>query len=101
MPSASPLASVPDPSMPSMQQANVASRTSLFDLPDPSAQVNDPFATAQGPEPTSAPVVPPMPVSSDVQPLETISAPAAPAASRKSAAWAVCSVAKRKTSRTA
>lgn len=80
MPSASPLASVPDPSMPSMQQANVASRTSLFDLPDPSAQVNDPFATAQGPEPTSAPVVPPMPVGSDVQPLETISAPAAPAA---------------------
>ena len=80
MPSASPLASVPNPSMPSMQQANVASRTSLFDLPDPSAQVNDPFATAQGPEPTSAPVVPPMPVSSDVQPLETISAPAAPAA---------------------
>ena len=80
MPSASPLASVPDPSMPSMQQANVASRTSLFDLPDPSAQVNDPFATAQGPEPTSAPVVPPMSVTSDVQPLETISAPAAPAA---------------------
>lgn len=79
MPSASPLASVPDPSMPSMQQANVASRTSLFDLPDPSAQVNGPFATAQGPEPTSAPVVPPMPVTSDVQPLETISAPAAPA----------------------
>ena len=80
MPSASPLASVPDPSMPSMQQANVASRTSLFDLPDPSAQVNDPFATARGPEPISAPVVPPMPVTSDVQPLETISAPAAPAA---------------------
>ena len=79
MPSASPLASVPDPSMPSMQQANVASRTSLFDLPDPSAQVNDPFATAQGPEPTSAPVVPPVPATSDVQPLETISAPAAPA----------------------
>ena len=76
-PSASPLASVPDPSMPSMQQANVASRTSLFDLPDPSAQVNDPFATAQGPEPTSAPVVPPMPATSDVQPFETISAPAA------------------------
>lgn len=80
MSSASPLASVPDPSMPSMQQANIASRTSLFDLPDPSAQVNDPFATAQGPEPTSAPVVPPMPVTSDVQPLETISAPAASAA---------------------
>lgn len=80
MPSASPLASVPDPSMPSMQQANVASRTSLFDLPDPSAQVNDPFATAQGPEPISAPVVPPMPATSDVQPPETISAPAAPAA---------------------
>ena len=34
-PSSSPLASVPDPSLPSMQQANVASRTSLFDLPDP------------------------------------------------------------------
>lgn len=77
MPSVSPLVSVPDPSMPSMQQANVASRTSLFDLPDPSAQVNDPFATAQSSEPTSAPVVPPMPVTSDVQPFETISAPAA------------------------
>ena len=75
MPSSSPLASVPDPSLPSMQQANVASRTSLFDLPDPSAQADDPFATAQGPEPTSAPVVPSVPVVSDVQPLETISAP--------------------------
>lgn len=75
-PSSSPLASVPDPSLPSMKQANVASRTSLFDLPDPSAQVNDPFATAQGPEPTSAPVAPPMPVASGAQPIETISAPA-------------------------
>ena len=75
MPSSSPLASVPDPSLPSMQQANVASRTSLFDLPDPSAQADDPFATAQGPEPTSAPVVPSVPVVSDAQPLETISAP--------------------------
>ena len=75
-PSLSPLASVPDPSLPSMKQANVASRTSLFDLPDPSAQVDDPFATAQGPEPTSAPVAPSMPVASGAQPLETISAPA-------------------------
>ncbi len=75
-PSSSPLASVPDPSLPSMQQANVASRTSLFDLPDPSAQTNDPFATAQGPEPTSAPVATPVPISSGAQPLETISAPA-------------------------
>ena len=75
-PSSSPLASVPDPSLPSMQQANVASRTSLFDLPDPSAQTDDPFVTAQGPEPSSAPVVPSMPVAPDVQPLETISAPA-------------------------
>lgn len=75
-PSSSPLASVPDPSLPSMQQANVVSRTSLFDLPDPSAQTNDPFATAQGPEPTSAPVAAPMPISSGAQPLETISAPA-------------------------
>lgn len=75
-PSSSPLASVPDPSLPSMKQANVASRTSLFDLPDPSAQVNDPFATAQGPEPTSAPVAPPVPVVSGAQPIETISAPA-------------------------
>ena len=75
-PSSSPLASVPDPSLPSMQQANVASRTSLFDLPDPSAQTDDPFATAQGPEPTSAPVATPMPISSGAQPLETISAPA-------------------------
>lgn len=78
-PSSSPLASVPDPSLPSMKQANVASRTSLFDLPDPSAQVNDPFATAQGPEPTSAPVAPPMPVAPGAQPLETISAPASAA----------------------
>lgn len=75
-PSSSPLASVTDPSLPSMKQANVASRTSLFDLPDPSAQVNDPFATAQGPEPTSAPVAPSMPVASGAQPIETISAPA-------------------------
>lgn len=75
-PSSSPLASVPDPSLPSMQQANVASRTSLFDLPDPSAQTNDPFATAQGPEPTSAPVATPIPISPGAQPLETISAPA-------------------------
>ena len=73
--SSSPLASVPDPSLPSMQQANVASRTSLFDLPDPSSQANDPFATAQGPEPTSAPVAAPMPIASGAQPLETISAP--------------------------
>ena len=77
--SSSPLASVPDPSLPSMKQANVASRTSLFDLPDPSAQVDDPFATAQGPEPTSAPVAPSMPVASGAQPLETISAPASAA----------------------
>ena len=76
-PSSSPLASVPDPSLPSMQQANVASRTSLFDLPDPSAQADDPFATAQGPDPTSAPVPPSMPASSGAQPIETISAPVA------------------------
>lgn len=75
-PSSSPLASVPDPSLPSMQQANAASRTSLFDLPDPSAQTNDPFATAQGPEPTSASVATPIPISPGAQPLETISAPA-------------------------
>ena len=74
-PSPSPLASVPDPSLPSMRQANVASRTSLFDLPDPSAQTDDPFVTAQGSEPSSAPVAPSMPVAPDVQPLETISAP--------------------------
>ena len=74
-PSPSPLASVPDPSLPSMQQANVASRTSLFDPPDPSAQTDDPFVTAQGSEPSSAPVAPSMPVAPDVQPLETISAP--------------------------
>ena len=72
-----PQMNIPDPSLPSMQQANVASRTSLFDLPDPSAQADDPFATAQGPEPTSAPVAPSMPVSSGAQPIETISAPVA------------------------
>ena len=78
-PSSSPLASVPDPSLPSMKQANVASRTSLFDLPDPSARVDDPFATARGPEPTSAPAAPSMPVASGAQPLETILAPASAA----------------------
>lgn len=70
-----PQMNIPDPSLPSMQQANVASRTSLFDLPDPSAQTDDPFVTAQGSEPSSAPVAPSMPVAPDVQPLETISAP--------------------------
>ena len=76
-PSSSPLASVPDPSLPSMQQANVASRTSLFDLPDPSAQTDDPFASTQSPEPTAAPVAPSVPASPAVQSLETISAPSA------------------------
>ena len=74
-PSQSPLASVPDPSLPSMRQANVASRTSLFDLPDPSAQTDDPFASTQSPEPTAAPVAPSVPASPAVQSLETISAP--------------------------
>lgn len=100
-PSSSPLASVPDPSLPSMQQANVASRTSLFDLPDPSAQTNDPFATAQGPEPTSAPVATPCPsprARSRSRPSRLL---LRRAPSRRSVAWVACSVAKRKTSRTA
>ena len=100
-PASSPLASVPDPSLPSMKQTNVASRTSLFDLPDPSAQVNDPFATAQGPEPTSAPVAPPMPVASGAQPIETISAPAPAAPKSRKRGLGGCSVVKRKTNRTA
>lgn len=100
-PSSSPLASVPDPSLPSMKQANFASRTSLFDLPDPSAQVNDPFATAQGPEPTSAPVAPSMPVASGAQPIETISAPAPAAPKSRKRGLGGLFGRKRKTSRTA
>lgn len=100
-PSSSPLASVPDPSLPSMKQTNVASRTSLFDLPDPSAQVNDPFATAQGPEPTSAPVAPPMPVASAHSRSRPFRLPPLRHLSLASAAWAACSVVKRKTNRTA
>lgn len=100
-PSSSPLASVPDPSLPSMQQANVASRTSLFDLPDPSAQTNDPFATAQGPEPTSAPVATPMPISAGAQPLETISAPASTGAKPQKRGLGGLFGRKKKTSRTA
>lgn len=99
--SSSPLASVPDPSLPSMKQANVASRTSLFDLPDPSAQVNDPFATAQGPEPISAPVAPPMPVASARSRSRPFRLPPGGHPSLASAAWVACSVVKRKTSRTA
>lgn len=100
-PSSSPLASVPDPSLPSMKQANVASRTSLFDLPDPSAQVDDPFATAQGPEPTSAPVAPSMPVASARSRSRPSRLPLRPRPSPASAVWAVCLVVKRKTIRTA
>ncbi len=100
-PSSSPLASVPDPSLPSMQQANVASRTSLFDLPDPSSRANDPFATAQGPEPTSAPVAPPCPSLRARSRLRPSRPPLRRAPSRRSVAWVACSVAKRRTSRTA
>ncbi len=39
------LVSVPDPSLPSVQQNNPASRTALFDLPDPASDDADPFAT--------------------------------------------------------
>lgn len=100
-PSSSPLASVPDPSLPSMKQANVASRTSLFDLPDPSAQVNDPFATAQGPEPTSAPVAPPVPVARARSRSRPFRLPPQRHPSLANAAWVACSVVKGKTSRTA
>ena len=68
-----PQMNVPDPAS---APSPAPSSSPLASVPDPSAQVNDPFATAQGPEPTSAPVAPPMPVASGVQPIETISAPA-------------------------
>lgn len=35
---------VPDPSVPSISQVNASSRASLFDLPDPSSAVVDPFS---------------------------------------------------------
>ena len=60
-----------------------------------------PLCYRPGPEPTSAPVVPPMPVASGAQPIETISAPPRRHPSLVSAAWVACSVVKRKTSRTA
>lgn len=37
--------SVPDPAIPSINQMNVSSRASLFDLPDPSSEPVDPFAS--------------------------------------------------------
>lgn len=36
---------VPDPSTPSINQVNTSSRASLFDLPDPSSEPVDPFAS--------------------------------------------------------
>lgn len=41
------LNAVPDPSLPSMQQANPASRASLFDLPDPASADVDPLGERQ------------------------------------------------------
>lgn len=55
------LTSVPDPSLPSIQQGSPASRASLFDLPDPAGASADPFATQVSealpaePEPASSP----------------------------------------------
>ena len=37
--------SVPDPAIPSINQMNVSSRASLFDLPDPASEPVDPFAS--------------------------------------------------------
>lgn len=85
--SQSPLRGVPDPSLPSMQQANPASRASLFDLPDPSAAGDDPFATQQSPalDSTGREPVPVMhaPAAGAAEPIETISSDAAPAAQPK------------------
>lgn len=82
------LRSVPDPSLPSVQQSNPASRASLFDLPDPSASSSDPFATRETPA-TKAPApsadipVISAPDESAAEPIETISAPAAPQPKKK------------------
>ena len=51
--------------------SHVAVRPSPIPLPRSTT-----LCTAQGPEPTSAPVAPSMPVASGAQPIETISAPA-------------------------
>ena len=82
------LRSVPDPSLPSVQQTNPASRASLFDLPDPSASSSDPFATREtpaAPAPSSLADVPVIsaPEDSVSEPIETISAPAAPQPKKK------------------
>ena len=100
-PSSSPLASVPDPSLPSMKQANVASRTSLFDLPDPSAQVNDPFATAQVPNPHRHPLRLLCPLRRARSRSRPFRLPPQRHPSLANAAWVACSVVKGKTSRTA
>ena len=60
------LNAVPDPSLPSMQQANAASRASLFDLPDPASADADPLGERQVPA-QSAPVPPAAPASGQAQ----------------------------------
>ena len=60
------LNAVPDPSLPSMQQANAASRASLFDLPDPASAGADPLGERQVPA-QSASVPPAVPASDQAQ----------------------------------
>lgn len=48
------LNAVPDPSLPSLQQVNPASRASLFDLPDPSSADEDPLGEKQPVAPAPA-----------------------------------------------
>ena len=72
------LRGVPDPSLPSMREANPASRASLFDLPDPSASGVDPFATQQSPALSDSDVTAPSAVTEAPavapEPIATISA---------------------------
>ena len=87
MPSKPGLRSVPDPSLPSVQQSSPASRASLFDLPDPSVSAADPLATRETPA-VKSPAAADVPVISapgraTAEPIETISAPAEPQSKKK------------------
>ena len=87
MPSKPGLRSVPDPSLPSVQQPSPASRASLFDLPDPLASKADPLVTRETPATPSAaagdvPVIS-APGRVSPEPIETISAPSAPQPKKK------------------
>lgn len=74
--------SVPDPSAPSLNEAQPASRASLFDLPDPSAPELDPFAPQGAQSPYTGSPAAPAPAQRRLSVID----PAAPAAPESPAA---------------